>query len=91
MTDFQEINETPKRPVFLLVLVILSSINIGISSIGSLTAVLGAKPDAEMVKKALLDYAEMREQLEKAGAAEYTYIVDQMQTVTTHMFTHLHT
>ena len=52
MTDFQEINETPKRPVFLLVLVILSSINIGISSIGSLTAVLGAKPDAEMVKKA---------------------------------------
>jgi hypothetical protein len=33
----------------------------------------------------------MREQLEKAGAAEYTYIVDQMQTVTTHMFNHFHT
>ena len=91
MTDFQQINETPKRPVFLLVLVILSSINIGMSTIGSLTAVLGAKPDAEMVKKALLDYAEMREQLEEAGAADYTYIVDQMQTVTTHMFAHFHT
>ncbi|MFM8596234.1 MAG: hypothetical protein ACKOBN_03960 [Flavobacteriales bacterium] len=90
MTDFQELTEAPKRPVFLLVLVILSSINIGISTIGSLTAVLGAKPDADMVKKALLDYAEMREQLEQAGASDYTYIVDQMQTVTTQMFANFH-
>ncbi|MFM6946050.1 MAG: hypothetical protein ACKOWW_02840 [Flavobacteriales bacterium] len=90
MTDFQELIDVPKRPVFLLVLVILSSINIGISTIGSLTAVLGAKPDADMVKKALLDYAEMREQLEQAGASDYTYIVDQMQTVTTQMFANFH-
>lgn len=88
MTDFQEATEATKRPKFLLVLVILSSINIGFSTMGSIGAMMGAKPDADMIKESKLDFAKMREQLETAGASEYNYIVDQMQMVTDNMFEH---
>lgn len=94
MTDYQNLNEEPdgqikaKRPFFLLVLVILSSINIGISTLGSIGAMLGAKPDKEMVKNAKLDFANMREQLQKAKADDFIYIIDQMEGVTLNMFKH---
>jgi len=77
-----------KRPVFLLVLVILSSINIGISSLGSIGAMLGGKPGKDMVKNAKLDFANMREQLDKAQADDFIYIIDQMEGVTLKMFKH---
>lgn len=91
MTELESKQETTKRPVFLLVLVILSSINIGISTMGSLSAILGAKPDADMIKEAQLDFAKMRDQLEAANGADFIYIVDQMETVTMNMFAHFHT
>jgi hypothetical protein len=91
MIDIESNLETPKRPVFLLVLVIMSSINIGISTMGSLSAILGAKPDASMIKEAQLDFAKMRDQLEAANGSDFIYIVDQMETVTMNMFVHFHT
>jgi hypothetical protein len=91
MTDIESNQETLKRPVFLLVLVIMSSINIGISTMGSLSAILGAKPDASMIKEAQLDFAKMRDQLEVAKGSDFIYIVDQMETVTMNMFAHFHT
>jgi hypothetical protein len=91
MSDF-EIQDEPivkkKRPVFLLVLVILSSINISVSLLGSFSGMLGAKPDAKMIKQAKLEFANMREQLEEGGAADFTYIIDQMESVTDNMFKH---
>ena len=91
MNDF-EIQDEPivkkKRPVFLLVLVILSSINISVSLLGSFSGMLGAKPDAKMIKQAKLEFANMREQLEEGGAADFTYIIDQMESVTDNMFKH---
>lgn len=77
-----------KRPVFLLVLVILSSINMSVSLLGSFSGMLGAKPDAKMIKQAKLEFANMREQLEEGGAADFTYIIDQMESVTDNMFKH---
>lgn len=94
MTDFLNSNEVQdqqtisKRPVFLLVLVILSSINISISTLGAVGAMLGGKPDKAMVKNAKLDFANIREQLEKAQAEDFIYIVDQMEGVTLNMFKH---
>jgi hypothetical protein len=91
MSDF-EIQDEPivkkKRPVFLLVLVILSSINMSVSLLGSFSGMLGAKPDAKMIKQAKLEFANMREQLEEGGAADFTYIIDQMESVTDNMFKH---
>jgi hypothetical protein len=91
MNDF-EIQDEPivkkKRPVFLLVLVILSSINMSVSLLGSFSGMLGAKPDAKMIKQAKLEFANMREQLEEGGAADFTYIIDQMESVTDNMFKH---
>jgi hypothetical protein len=91
MSDF-EIQDEPivkkKRPVFLLVLVILSSINISVSLLGSFSGMLGAKPDAKMIKQAKLEFANLREQLEEGGAADFTYIIDQMESVTDNMFKH---
>ena len=86
LNEEQDVNTISKRPVFLLVLVILSSINIGISSIGALSGMLGAKPDKAMIKSAKLDFANMREQLDKANAADFIYIIDQMESVTDNMF-----
>jgi len=91
MTEFESNHETPKRPVFLLVLVIMSSINIGISTMGSLSAILGATPDAAVIKEARLDFAKMRYQLEVANGSDFIYIVDQMEMVTMNMFAHFHT
>ena len=88
LNEEQDVNTISKRPVFLLVLVILSSINIGISSIGALSGMLGAKPDKAMIKSAKLDFANMREQLDKANAADFIYIIDQMESVTDNMFKH---
>ncbi|MEY4894609.1 MAG: hypothetical protein RL751_1428, partial [Bacteroidota bacterium] len=92
MNDFyQQEEQAPvkkKRPVFLLVLVILSSINISVSLLGSFSGMLGAKPDAKMIKQAKLEFANMREQLEEGGAADFTYIIDQMESVTDNMFKH---
>ncbi len=91
MNDF-EIQDEPivkkKRPVFLLVLVILSSLNMSVSLLGSFSGMLGAKPDAKMIKQAKLEFANMREQLEEGGAADFTYIIDQMESVTDNMFKH---
>ena len=91
MNDF-EIQDEPivkkKRPVFLLVLVILSSLNMSVSLLGSFSGMLGAKPDAKMIKQAKLEFANMREQLEDGGAADFTYIIDQMESVTDNMFKH---
>lgn len=84
----QDVQTVSKRPVFLLVLVILSSINIGISTIGALSGMLGVKPDKAMIKNAKLDFANMREQLEKANGEDFIYIVDQMESVTDNMFKH---
>jgi hypothetical protein len=42
-----------KRPVFLLVLMILSGINIGAATLGALSGMLGAKPDKAMFKRAV--------------------------------------
>jgi len=75
-----------KRPVFLLVLVILSAINIGIASLGSLSGMLGVKPDAATIKSTKLDFAKMRTQLEQANAEDFIYIIDQMEGVTLNMF-----
>jgi hypothetical protein len=58
---------------------------------GSLSAILGAKPDASMIKEAQLDFAKMRDQLEAANGSDFIYIVDQMETVTMNMFVHFHT
>jgi len=91
MTEFESNHETPKRPVFLLVLVIMSSINIGISTMGSLSAILGATPDAAVIKEARLDFAKMRDQLDVANGSDFIYIVDQMEMVTMNMFAHFHT
>ena len=91
MTELEVNTEAPKRPVFLLVLVIMSSINIGISTMGALSAILGAKPDASMIKEAQLDFAKMRDQLEAANGSDFIYIVDQMEAVTMNMFAHFHT
>ena len=88
LNEEQDVHAISKRPVFLLVLVILSSINIGISSIGALSCMLGAKPDKAMIKSAKLDFANMREQLDKANAADFIYIIDQMESVTDNMFKH---
>ena len=55
LNEEQDVHAISKRPVFLLVLVILSSINIGISSIGALSGMLGTKPDKAMIKSAKLD------------------------------------
>ena len=91
MNDF-EIQDEPivkkKRPVFLLVLVILSSLNMSVSLLGSVSGMLGAKPDTKMIKQAKLEFANMREQLEEGGAADFTYIIDQMESVTDNMFKH---
>lgn len=91
MSDF-EMQDEPivkkKRPVFLLVLVILSSLNMSVSLLGSFSGMLGAKPDAKMIKQAKLEFANMREQLEEGGAADFTYIIDQMESVTDNMFKH---
>ena len=91
MTELEVNTEAPKRPVFLLVFVIMSSINIGISTMGALSAILGAKPDASMIKEAQLDFAKMRDQLEAANGSDFIYIVDQMEAVTMNMFAHFHT
>ena len=92
MTDFEipeEHAETKKkRPVFLLVMVILSSINIGVATLGALSGMLGAKPDKAMIKSAKLEFANMREQLEEGGAGNFTYLIDQMEGVTNNMFKH---
>jgi hypothetical protein len=77
-----------KRPVFLLVLVILSGINIGVAMLGALSGMLGSKPDKAMFKSAKIEFANMREQLEKANAEDFIYIVDQMEGVTVNMFKH---
>jgi len=89
MNDFEIQDESivkKKRPVFLLVLVILSSLNISVSLLGSFSGMLGAKPDAKMIKQAKLEFANMREQLEEGGAADFTYIIDQMEGITNNMF-----
>ncbi|MEN9994616.1 MAG: hypothetical protein RL762_1273 [Bacteroidota bacterium] len=89
MSDFEiqdELIVKKKRPVFLLVLVILSSLNISVSLLGSFSGMLGAKPDAKMIKQAKLEFANMREQLEEGGAADFTYIIDQMEGITNNMF-----
>lgn len=84
----QDVKTNAKRPIFLLVLVILSGINIGTSIIGALSGMLGSKPDQAMIKSAKLEFANMREQLQKANAEDFIYIVDQMQSVTVNMFKH---
>ena len=92
MTDSQlfeeeSIDPTPsKRPVLLLVLVILTAINIGIASLGSLSGMLGVVPDQQMIKSTKLDFAKMRTQLEQANAEDFIYIIDQMEGVTLNMF-----
>ncbi len=94
MNDIQELNEPykrPQRPKFLLILVILSSINIFSSLVAALIAVLGTNPDLEMIKEAKLEFAKMHEQLENAGASDFLYIVDQMESVTLSMFNHFQT
>jgi len=92
MNDFEIQEESAeikkKRPVFLLVLVILSSLNIGVATIGALSGMLGAQPDKAMIKSAKLEFANMREQLEEGGAGAYTYLIDQMEGVTNNMFKH---
>ena len=40
-----------------MVLVILSSLNIGVATIGALSGMLGAKPDKAMIKSAKLEFA----------------------------------
>jgi hypothetical protein len=87
-TDTQDAQTVSKRPVFLLVLVILSSINIGISTIGALSGMLGYKPDKAMIKKEMLEFAKIREQLEKGNAEDFIYIIDQMEGVALNMFKH---
>jgi hypothetical protein len=77
-----------KRPVFLLVLVILSSLNIVVATLGAFSGMLGAKPDKAMIKSAKLEFANMREQLEEGGAGAYIYLVDQMEKITDNMFKH---
>jgi hypothetical protein len=84
----QDLETTVKRPKFLLVLVILSGINIVTSIIGALSGMLGSKPDQAMIKSAKLEFANMREQLQKADAEDFIYIIDQMQSVTVNMFKH---
>ena len=87
-TGEQDAQTVSKRPVFLLVLVILSSINIGISALGALSGMLGYKPDKAMIKKEMLEFANMREQLEKGNAEDFIYIIDQMEGVALNMFKH---
>ena len=91
MNDF-EIQDEPivkkKRPIFLLVLVILSSLNMSVSILWTFSGMVGSKPDAKMFKQAKLEFANMREQLEEGGAADFTYIIDQMESVTDNMFKH---
>ena len=84
----QDLETIVKRPKFLLVLVILSGINIVTSMIGALSGMLGSKPDQAMIKSAKLEFANMREQLQKADAEDFIYIIDQMQSVTVNMFKH---
>jgi hypothetical protein len=86
--DDQDVEATAKRPKFLLVLVILSGINICTSMIGAFSGMLGSKPDEAMIKSAKLEFANMREQLQKADAEDFIYIIDQMQSVTVNMFKH---
>lgn len=93
MTDSQLFEDkstgpTPQqqRPVFLLVLVILSAINIGITALGSLSGMLGVLPDQQTIKSTKLDFAKMRAQLEQANAEDFIYIIDQMEGVTLNMF-----
>lgn len=86
--DEQDGQTNSKRPVFLLVLVILSSINIGISALGSLSGMLGYKPDKATIKKEMLEFANMREQLEKGNAEDFIYIIDQMEGIALNMFKH---
>jgi len=92
MTDFEmpeaHAEVKKKRPVFLLVLVILSSLNIGVATLGAFSGMLGAKPDKAMIKSAKLEFANMREQLEEGGAGAYSYLVDQMEKITDNMFKH---
>lgn len=94
MSDFEyqehEIETTPvsKRPNFLLVLVILSSINIGIAIIGAFSGMFGVKPDKAMIKQTKLEFANMREQLQQGNAEDFLYIIDQMEGVALNMFKH---
>jgi hypothetical protein len=92
MTDFEmpeaHAEVKKKRPVFLLVLVILSSLNIVVATLGAFSGMLGAKPDKAMIKSAKLEFANMREQLEEGGAGAYIYLVDQMEKITDNMFKH---
>ena len=67
----QDLETTVKRPKFILVLVILSGINIVTSMIGALSGMLGSKPDQAMIKSTKLEFANMREQLQKADAEDF--------------------
>ncbi|MEN9700450.1 MAG: hypothetical protein RLZZ301_1648 [Bacteroidota bacterium] len=80
--------EASGRSKFLIVLVILSSINLGISTMGSIPGMLGQKVDAKTIKDARLDFATMREQLLDAHADSFVGVVDQMEKVTLSMFRH---
>jgi hypothetical protein len=90
MTDIPIIeenqNKSTKRPVFLLVLIILSGINIGSTTLASLGGIFGIKPDQDTIKDTKLEFARMREQLQEADAQDYMYLVDQMEQVTLNMF-----
>ncbi|MFN5506879.1 MAG: hypothetical protein ACK48O_09095 [Flavobacteriia bacterium] len=92
MSDFEmqenEVEFKKKRPVFLLVLVILSGVNLVFSLFGAMGGMLGAKPDKAMYKSAKLEFANMREQLEQANADDFIYIVEQMEGITNNMFKH---
>jgi len=89
LSESQDTVDNPsKRPAYLLVLIVLSSINIIGSALGAISGMLGARPDKEMIKDAKLEFANMREQLEAGGADDYIYIIDQMEHIAKNMFDH---
>jgi hypothetical protein len=66
----QEVQMTPERPKFLLVISILSFVNIGFSMLTSIYGILGGKPSAEELEVAKLQFAESQEKLDALAQSE---------------------
>ncbi len=84
----QDLEPKKSRPKFLLVLVVLSTINIVFSTIGTLGAVFGVKPDQQLIDKLEKDFATMREQFSAIGGDQFIGLINQMEEMAMNLFDH---
>ena len=95
MEELNESNEgqlMAKRPKFLLVISILSFVNIGVSILTTILAMISGKPNADELEAAKLQFASSQDQLatlaqsEKVDMSYWSDILTKLEIMTNNMY-----